>query len=70
MKLQNAKNQDDINYIYEINGIRSTPAKIQFLREQMKILSSSFVEEDLEDELIGLEELVLTHLWEGLSNEN
>lgn len=67
MRLQEAQGQSDLQQIYSENNLTEIRAKIDFLRDSMKIRASrSDVPDTLDEELISLEELALTHYWEGL----
>ena len=67
MKLKDANTVDDLAAIYNENNLTNISSKIQYLKAAMKIRASrSDTEDTPEEELLGLEELAITHCWEGL----
>lgn len=66
MDLRSVKSESDLAVFYEKNKLVDVDAKISFLRKSMKIRATRYdVPYTTEEELISLEELVLSHLWEG-----
>ena len=69
MDLKDVKTHDDILKLYEQHKLVSTTEKINYLKNTMKIRKTHCeVKETEEEELAGLEDLALTHMWEALSN--
>lgn len=67
MTLNEVKTFSDFSTVYEAYNLHGVGEKISFLRKALKIRASrSDIEDTPEGELRELEELVLTHLWEGL----
>lgn len=67
MELQDIKSHDDILAIYKEQNLTSVAEKAKYLAGVMKILATRCdIEDSPEDELASLEELALSHLWEGL----
>ena len=73
MDLKDVKTHDDILQLYNEKNLTSIKEKIDYLKDTMGVLASrceqyELTSEDELDELLGLEDLALTHMWEGLSN--
>ena len=73
MDLKDVKNHDDILQLYNEKNLTSIKEKIDYLKDTMGVLKSKceqyeLTSEDELDELLGLEDLALTHMWEALSN--
>lgn len=67
MELREISKKEDFAPFYEGNGLSTTEEKIDYLRKALKIRASRCdVEDRPADELAGLEDLVMSHLWEGL----
>lgn len=67
MELREIRERAQFEPFYRDNELFTTEDKIEHLRNALKIRASRCdVQDTPEEELIGLEDLVLSHLWEGL----
>lgn len=66
MELREISRREDFDSFYKENGLVTIEAKIEHLRNVLQILASRSDEEDTpEEELMGLEDFIMSHLWEA-----
>lgn len=64
MKLSEVHSHEDLAIFYKENGLTDTWAKINALRHATRWVASRGDENDTpEEKLIGLEEIIIEHLW-------
>ena len=66
MQLTNIQKHTDFDLFYAEHNLNTVEQKIAYLRKELKIIVTKCNDDTPSEELLGLEELVLTHLWEGL----
>ncbi len=67
MELSRVQKPEDLQIIYSKMKLNDTAQKISYLKNAMKIRATRCdIPDTPEEELISLEELALSHVWEGL----
>ena len=67
-ELKNIHEREEFSLLYRKNRLLKTKDKIAFLKQNLGVLRSSDAVESAEEELLGLEDLVMSHIWEPLTD--
>ena len=67
-ELKNIHEREEFSLLYQKNRLLETKDKIDFLKQNLGVLRSSDAVESAEEELLGLEDLVMSHIWEPLTD--